>query len=128
MIVRTCSCCLIWNIWTPWCGSVTDRKVAENKVWWGCWLCWSCKYFSNAQFMVPIFSASSLRNTMYLSSLLLSSSGIILKRLKVVSATFLLVCFVCLKKRTRKNKEKRTRKNFFYFTSKALIVLEIIKF
>ena len=43
--------------------------------------------------------------------------------LKVVSATFLIVCFVCLKERT-----SETRKNIFYFTSKALFVLEIIKF
>ena len=43
--------------------------------------------------------------------------------LKVVSATFLLVCFVCLKKSTCE-----TRKNVFYFTSKALFILEIIKF
>ena len=43
--------------------------------------------------------------------------------LKVVSATFLLVCFLCLKDRTCE-----TRKNVFYFTSKALFVLEIIKF
>ena len=43
--------------------------------------------------------------------------------LKVVSATFLLVCFVCLKESTCK-----TRENAFYFTSKALAVLEIINF
>ena len=43
--------------------------------------------------------------------------------LKVVFATFLLVCFVCLKGSTFE-----TRKNVFYFTSKALFVLEIIKF
>ena len=43
--------------------------------------------------------------------------------LKVVSATFLLVCFACLKEKTCE-----TRKNIFYFTSKALFVLEIIKF
>ena len=42
--------------------------------------------------------------------------------LKVVSATFLLVCFVCLKESTCE-----IRKNV-YFTSKALCVLEIIKF
>ena len=34
---------------------------------------------------------------------------------KVVSPTFLLVCFVCLKESTFE-----TRKNVFYFTSKAL--------
>ena len=44
-------------------------------------------------------------------------------QLKVVSATFLLVCFVCLKESICE-----TRKNVFYFTSKALFVLEIIKF
>ena len=43
--------------------------------------------------------------------------------LKVVSATFLLVCFECLKE-----SNCETRKNAFYFTSKALLVLEIIKF
>ena len=43
--------------------------------------------------------------------------------LKVVSATFLLVCFVSLKESTCE-----TRKNAFHFTSKALFVLEIIKF
>ena len=43
--------------------------------------------------------------------------------LKVVSATFLLVCFICLKESYCK-----TRKNAFYFTSEALLVLEIIKF
>ena len=43
--------------------------------------------------------------------------------LRIVSATFLLVCFVCLKESTCE-----TRKNVFFFTSKALFVLEIIKF
>ena len=43
--------------------------------------------------------------------------------LKVVSATFLLVCFVSLK-----GTICETRKNVFYFTSKALFVLEIINF
>ena len=43
--------------------------------------------------------------------------------LKVVSATVLLVCFVSLKESTCE-----TRKNIFYFTSKALFILEIIKF
>ena len=43
--------------------------------------------------------------------------------LKVVSATFLLVCFVYLKERTCE-----TRKNVFSFTSKAFFVLELIKF
>ena len=35
--------------------------------------------------------------------------------LKVIYAIFLLVCFVCLKEKT-----SETRKNVFYFTSKAL--------
>ena len=43
--------------------------------------------------------------------------------LKAVSATFFLVYFVCLKKSTLEK-----RKNIFCFTSKALFVLEIIKF
>ena len=43
--------------------------------------------------------------------------------LKVVSTTFLLVCFVCLKESTCE-----TRKNVFYFSLKGLSVLEIIKF
>ena len=43
--------------------------------------------------------------------------------LKVVSATFLLVCFLSLKEN---NCETRT--NDFYFTSKAFFVLEKINF
>ena len=43
--------------------------------------------------------------------------------LKVVSTTFLVVCVVCLQESTCE-----TRENIFYFTSKALFVLEIIKF
>ena len=35
----------------------------------------------------------------------------------------LLICFVCLKESACK-----TRKNDFYFTSKALVILEIINF
>ena len=42
--------------------------------------------------------------------------------LKVVSATFLQVCFLCLKESTFE-----TRKNTFYFTWKALFILKIIK-
>ena len=45
------------------------------------------------------------------------------KSLKVVPATFLLVCFVCLKESICE-----TRENAFYFILKALFVLEIIKF
>ena len=45
--------------------------------------------------------------------------------LKVVSTTFLLVCFVSERER---ESTCETRKNVFYFTSKALFVPEIIKF
>ena len=44
-------------------------------------------------------------------------------KLKVVSAKFLLVCFLILNESTC-----QTRKNAFHFTSKALFVLEKIKF
>ena len=43
--------------------------------------------------------------------------------LKVMSVTFLQICLVSLKGSTCE-----TRKNFFYFSSKALFVLEVIKF
>ena len=45
------------------------------------------------------------------------------KGLKVVSATFLLVSFIIVNESTY-----QTRKSIFYFTSKALSVLEEIKF
>ena len=45
------------------------------------------------------------------------------ENLKVVSATFVLVCFLSLNESTF-----QTRKNVFYFTSKALFVLKKIKF
>ena len=45
------------------------------------------------------------------------------KNVKVVSATFLPVCFACLKGSTFE-----IRKNAFYFNLKALFVLEIIRF
>ena len=48
---------------------------------------------------------------------------ILINILKVVSATFLLVCFLGLKASTFE-----TRKNVVYFTSKAIFVFEIIKF
>ena len=53
----------------------------------------------------------------------LACLGEISPSLKVMSATFLLLCFVCLTESTCKK-----RKNAFYFTLKALLVLEIIKF
>ena len=43
--------------------------------------------------------------------------------LRVVSATFLLVCFSSLKERICE-----TWKNVFYFTTKALFILEKMKF
>ena len=46
-----------------------------------------------------------------------------IRTLKVVSATFLPVYFVCLKESTCK-----TRKNVFYCTLKALFIFKIIKF
>ena len=48
---------------------------------------------------------------------------IIVPCLKVVSATFLLVCFLNLNESTY-----QTKKNVFYFTSKALFILKKIKF
>ena len=42
--------------------------------------------------------------------------------IKAGSAAFLQVCFVCLKESTCE-----TRNNIFYFTSKALLLPEIIK-
>ena len=47
-----------------------------------------------------------------------SKTSMLESSLKVVSAIFLLVCFVCLKESTGE-----TRKNVFYFTSKALYIL-----
>ena len=87
MIIRTCwSCRLVWNIWFLWCGSVTDRKVTETKIWWDV----SCAALANISAMhnscSRFWSASSLRNAMHLPSLLLSSSAIILKCLSEVSA------------------------------------------
>ena len=46
-----------------------------------------------------------------------------MKELKVVSATFLLVCFVSLK-----DAISETKRNVFYFTSKAFFIPETIKF
>ena len=43
--------------------------------------------------------------------------------LKVMSTTFLLVCFLSLNESTC-----QTKKNAFYFTSEALFILEKIKF
>ena len=61
-----------------------------------------------------------LKNTYFKEHLHMAASKLILK---AVPTTFLLVCFSHLKESTCE-----TRKNVFYFTSKALFVLEIIKF
>ena len=80
--------------------------------------------------MSPNFTSNIKRTlanelTSVSTEILEAKFGMVFKSLylKVVSATFLLVCFVCLKESTCE-----TRKNVFYFTSKALLVLEIIKF
>ena len=51
---------------------------------------------------------------------MLKQSG---KQLKVVSATFVLVCFLSLNESTSQTKKKN-----FYFTWKVLFILEKIKF
>ena len=50
-------------------------------------------------------------------------TGLSMEILKIMSTTFSLVCFLCLKESTCE-----TRRNVFYFTSKAFFVLEIMKF
>ena len=55
--------------------------------------------------------------------LILDTYSVRFAYLKVVSVTFLLVCFVCLKESALE-----TRKNVFYVTSKALFVREKIEF
>ena len=60
------------------------------------------------------------KNIIFHSTTLVAASSHILN---VVSASFLLISFVCLKDSTCE-----TRKNVFYCTSKALFLLEIIKF
>ena len=54
---------------------------------------------------------------------IISCNLVVVSTLKVVSATFVLVCFLSLNESTF-----QTRKNVFYFTSKALFILEKIKF
>ena len=49
--------------------------------------------------------------------------GNIMTLIKGCAASFLLVCFICQKEST-----SEIRKNTFYFTSKVLLVLEIINF
>ena len=59
----------------------------------------------------------------YLNFSKIFRKGVIINLLKVVSAIFVLVYFLSLNESTC-----QTRKNVFYFTSKALFVLEKIKF
>ena len=59
----------------------------------------------------------------YLNFSKIFRKGVIINLLKVVSAMFVLVYFLSLNESTC-----QTRKNVFYFTSKALFVLEKIKF
>ena len=69
------------------------------------------------------FLTTYLRSVSETLSVALKTTTSVLVTLKVVSAIFLLVCFLSLNESTCK-----TRKNVFYFTSKALFVLEKIKF
>ena len=59
----------------------------------------------------------------YLNFSKIFRKGVIINLLKVVSAIFVLVYFLSLNESTC-----QTRKNVFYFTSRALFVLEKIKF
>ena len=59
----------------------------------------------------------------YLNFSKIFRKGVIINLLKVVSAMFVLVYFLSLNESTC-----QTRKNVFYFTSKAIFVLEKIKF
>ena len=59
----------------------------------------------------------------YLNFSKIFRKGVIINLLKVVSAMFVLVYFLSLNESTC-----QTRKNVFYFTSKALFVLKKIKF
>ena len=59
----------------------------------------------------------------YLNFSKIFRKGVIINLLKVVSAMFVLVYFLSLNESTC-----QTRKNVFYFTSKALFVLEKVKF
>ena len=94
-------------------GSTASPKLCRN-------LCsFKCLKFNLRRLNSLIPLVSCIPKTEFLLGLI----KLRIVTLKVVSATFLLVCFVCLKERT-----SETRKNVFYFTSKALFVLEIIKF
>ena len=74
----------------------------------------------HAQFLI-LFHLALMRSPRSIDDYLLMFLS--LETLKVVSPTFLLVCFVCLKVSTFE-----TKKNAFYFTLKALLAFVIIKF
>ena len=69
------------------------------------------------------FLTTYLRSVSETLSVALKTTTSVLVTLKVVSTIFLLVCFLSLNESTC-----QTRKSVFYFTSKALFVLEKIKF
>ena len=89
------------------------------------------RYYLNEPRFNWIYSRDNLPNKIHYATYVINlgeyadidTHWIALYALKVVSATFLLVCFVCLKESTCE-----TRKNAFYFTAKALFILEIIRF
>ena len=91
----------------------------------------SCKYyfykFSSANKRLPLINLSILFFYHFFLDIHTFPLFVTLKQKglmpKIVSATSLLVCFACLKESTFE-----TKKNVFFFTSKALLVLEIIKF
>ena len=102
----------------------TSFQCAQNIVTNTAWKakCWSD--FSCTDINLPLYVGSG-RNLIGPSKICGRQPLKILEGFdhKFVSATFLLVCFVCLKEGTCE-----TRKYVFYFTSKALFVLQIIKF
>ena len=135
------------NIYFPSCCWAGQKLILLRKRRWFCW--WyspSCLakflwyhyelefpavavWYSRSTIMtmkVPVFREEEVSIRQFLKFSSFTKTHIYLFsfwNLKVVSATFLPVCFVCLRESTC---ESRT--NVFYFTSKALFVLEIIKF
>ena len=80
------------------------------------------KFFGNSIKNTP-YSAPNFTEWFIVKDLDIRKMKYCDSHLKVVSATFLLVCFVCLNESTCK-----ARKNAFYFTWKALLILEVINF
>ena len=85
----------------------TGRKLSQNKK--------SLKFECKSQTIVSTAQYKYL-GTILDQTLSFSSD------LKVMSATALQVCFTCLKESTCE-----TRKNIFYFTSKALLTFQVFK-